>query len=364
VKFRCERDVLLDALTTAGRAVSSRGGSLPVLSGLLVELHGDNLRVTGSDLDLTITVERVVNGERDGVAVLPAKLASDIVRSFKTGAVHFDIDGDQAQVSVDRSDFSLRIMPADEYPRFERAQGEPFTIESEKLSAALKQVVPAASSDDSRPILTGVLMAAEADGIRFVATDSYRLAVRDIAGAAVLSEGQHVLVPSRALNELTRTLNTGREVDLLLGQRDASFSVGGVQLSTRLIEGEFPNYRGLIPKNHPNKLTVEREVFLDALRRVRLMAQEATPVRVAMRSDGLELIAITQDIGQAHEDLDADYNGQDLTVAFNPQYLLDGVEVCAGEKITLETVDALKPAVLRSDGDDDFLYLLMPVRVS
>jgi DNA polymerase III subunit beta len=173
-----------------------------------------------------------------------------------------------------------------------------------------------------------------------------------------------VLVPSRALNELTRTLNSGKEVDLLLGQRDASFSVGGVQLSTRLIEGEFPNYRGLIPKNHPNKLTVEREVFLDALRRVRLMAQEATPVRVAMRADGLELIAITQDIGQAHEDLDAEYDGQELTVAFNPQYLLDGVEVCGGEKITLETVDALKPAVLRSDGDDDFLYLLMPVRVS
>jgi DNA polymerase III subunit beta len=364
VKFRCERDVLLDALTTAGRAVSSRGGSLPVLSGLLVELTGDNLRVTGSDLDLTITVERVVSGERDGVAVLPAKLASDIVRSFKAGAVHFDVDGDQAQVSVDRSDFSLRLMPADEYPRFERAQGDPFTIESDKLSVALKQVVPAASSDDSRPILTGVLMAAEADGIRFVATDSYRLAVRDISGEAVLKEGQHVLVPSRALNELTRTLHSGKEVNLLLGQRDASFSVGGVQLSTRLIEGEFPNYRGLIPKNHPNKLTVDRDSFLDALRRVRLMAQEATPVRVAMRSDGLELIAITQDIGQAHEDLDAEYDGQELTVAFNPQYLLDGVEVCAGEKITLETVDALKPAVLRSSGDDEFLYLLMPVRVS
>jgi DNA polymerase-3 subunit beta len=120
----------------------------------------------------------------------------------------------------------------------------------------------------------------------------------------------------------------------------------------------------LIPKNHPNKLTVERESFLDALRRVRLMAQEATPVRVAMRSDGLELIAITQDIGQAHEDLDAEYDGQELTVAFNPQYLLDGVEVCGGEKITLETVDALKPAVLRSSGDAEFLYLLMPVRVS
>ncbi len=365
MKFRCERDVLVEALATAGRAVSTRGGALPVLSGVLVELTGDNLRLTGSDLDLTITVERVVDGESDGVAVLPAKLASDIVRSFKSGAVQVEIDGEQAHLSVGRSEFSLRLLAAEEYPRFERPTTDPVTLDAESLSHALKQVIPAASSDDSRPILTGVLLAAEDTGLRLVATDSYRLAVRDLFDAVgVLAEGQHVLVPSRALQELARVLGTGKEVQVRLGSRDASFEVGGVQLTTRLIEGEFPNYRGLIPKSQPNRLTVERDAFLEALRRVRLMAQEATPVRVVMSADGLELRAITQDVGQAHEDIDADYDGQELTVAFNPQYLLDGVEVAGGERITLETVDALKPALVRTEGRDDFLYLLMPVRVS
>lgn len=364
MKFRCERDVLLEALTTASRAVSSRGGSLLVLSGVMLELTGDNLRVTGSDLDLTIRVERVVNGDGNGTAVIPAKLITDIVRSFKNGAITIETDGDQARVLHDRAEFSLRLLPAEEYPRFEQPQGEPVTVAADSLSQALKQVIPAASSDDSRPILTGVLMAAEADGVRLVATDSYRLAVRDLKETAVLGEGQQVLVPSRALQELNRVLSGGDEVKLVFGQRDASFSTAGVLLSTRLIEGEFPNYRGLIPKSQPNKATIDRDVLLDALRRVRLMAQEATPVRVIMRDGGLELVAITQDVGQAHEDIDAEYSGAELTVAFNPQYLLDGVEVCGGERITLETVDALKPAVLRAAGSDEFLYLLMPVRVS
>jgi DNA polymerase-3 subunit beta len=225
-------------------------------------------------------------------------------------------------------------------------------------------VVPAASSDDARPILTGVLLAAEEGGLRLVATDSYRLSVRDLPGAAVLAEGQHVLVPSRALSELTRVLAGSDSVELRLGDRDASFAVGSIRLTTRLIEGEFPNYRGLIPSSYPNRLTVGRDALLEAVRRVKLMAREATPVRMVMRTDGLELVAITQDVGQAHEEIDAKYEGTELTVAFNPEYLLDGIEVTPGDEVVVTTLDALKPAVMRSTEGDEFLYLLMPVRVS
>jgi DNA polymerase-3 subunit beta len=140
--------------------------------------------------------------------------------------------------------------------------------------------------------------------------------------------------------------------------------VGNTRLTTRLIEGEFPNYRGLIPASYPNRLTVGREPLLDALRRVKLMAREATPVRLVMNSDGLELIAITQDVGQANEQIDAKFEGGELTVAFNPEYLLTGVEVAPGDEVTISTVDPFKPAVLRATDGDDFLYLLMPVRVS
>lgn len=365
MKFRCERDLLFEALATAGRAVSSRGGNLPVLAGLRLELAGDRLVVTGSDLDLTISASIDVAGESDGVVVIPSKLVSDVVRAMEPGAVVLSLEDGDAQITAGRSDFSLRTIPAEEFPQVAAAEGDAVTLETAGLADALRQVVPAASADDSRPILTGVLLAAESEGLRLVATDSYRLAVRDLPGASVLAEGQHVLVPSRALGELGRLLgDDDAEVTLRLGEREASFDVGDVVLTTRLIEGDFPNYRGLIPENHPNTLVVDRAELLDAVRRVRLLAQESTPVRLSMSDDGLELIAMTQDVGQAHESVEASYTGNELTVAFNPDYLLNGVDVSTGDQIQLETVDALKPAVMRSVDDQEFLYLLMPVRVS
>jgi DNA polymerase-3 subunit beta len=224
-------------------------------------------------------------------------------------------------------------------------------------------VVRAASTDEARPILTGVLLTAENGGLRMVATDSYRLAVRDLADHQVLGADQKVLVPGRALSELQRLVGGGEELTMRLGDRDATFEVGGTRLSTRLIEGEFPNYRQLIPASHPNTLTVEREPLLEAIRRVKILAKDATPVRLQMGGDTLRLTAITQDVGNASEELDATYEGTELTVAFNPDYFASGVEACSADSITLSTLDSLKPAVVRGVGHDDYLYLLMPVRV-
>ena len=364
VKFHCERDVLDRAFSTARRAVSGRSGSHPVLSGLHLELPGNCLAVTGSDGDLTIRVEAEVGGKKDGSVVLSAQLASDIVRSLDAGQVEFSAGDDGATLVAGRSDFSLRTMPTDEYPRFEEPGGDSVNLDAVMVADALDQVVKAASLDDARPILTGVLMAAEEDGLRFVATDSYRLAVRDLPGTEILGRDQTVLVPSRALDAVGRVLDDASGLTIRLGDRDASFTIDDVQIVTRLIEGEFPNYRGLIPDSHPNALVVNRVAFLEAVRRVGIMARDATPVRLTMSADGLELVAITQDVGQGRETVDAEYSGSDLTVAFNPEYLLDGLEVSPGDEVRLETVDSLKPAVLRSVGNDHFLYLLMPVRVS
>ena len=364
MKFRCERDVLVEALGTATRAVASRGGALPVLSGVKAELAANVLTLAGSDLDLTIQVSAPVDGQRDGVAVLPARLVADIVRALEPGAVTVEAESDEARISSGRSQFAVRLLTADDFPRVAATVGDEVTLDAAAFAEALRQVVRAASHDDARPILTGVLMTAEGDGLRLVATDSYRLAVRDLRGTSVLREGQTVLVPSKALGELTRVLSGADTVTLLLGERDATFMVGGTQLTTRLIEGEFPNYRQLIPSTHPNRLIVGREPLLDALRRVKLLAREATPVRITLKPEGIELTAITQDVGQAHEDLDAKYEGAEMVIAFNPEYLADGIEAVEGDEVTLETVDALKPAVVRSVESQDYLYLLMPVRVS
>jgi DNA polymerase-3 subunit beta len=363
VKFRCERESLAEALSTAGRAATGRTGALPVLSGLRLELVGDRLSITGTDLDLTIQLTLPVGGDGDGGVVLPARLAADIVRSMGAGKVEVIVDGDEVNINGGRSQFSVRPLSFDDYPKLATPTTSSVTLPAAAFGEALRQVVRAASTDEARPILTGVLLTAENGGLRMVATDSYRLAVRDLADHQVLGADQKVLVPGRALNELQRLVGGGQELTMRLGDRDATFEVGETRLSTRLIEGEFPNYRQLIPASHPNTLTVEREPLLEAIRRVKILAKDATPVRLQMGGDTLRLTAITQDVGNASEELDATYEGTELTVAFNPEYFASGVEACSSDSITLSTLDSLKPAVVRGVGNDDYLYLLMPVRV-
>ncbi|HUP70455.1 MAG TPA: DNA polymerase III subunit beta [Acidimicrobiales bacterium] len=369
MRFRSERDSLVEALSVAGRAVTGRGGALPVLSGVRLEVTGEQLHVAGSDLDLTIQATMAVAGSGDGVAVVPARLVTDIVRSLPPGGVNVEAGDDEVSITSGRSQFSVRMLPAADFPRVpgggDTGLGDAVTLDAGELADALGQVVRAASSDDARPILTGVLMAAEERGLRLVATDSYRLAVRDLPGTSVLREGQTVLVPSKALSELQRVLSGADKVTLRLGEHDANFEVGDVRLTTRLIEGEFPNYRQLIPSTYPNRLVVGKAALLEAVRRVKLLVRDATtPVRMALGPDTVGLTVVSAEVGQANEEVDAHYEGAEMTVAFNPGYLIDGAEAIPGDEIILDTQDALRPAVIRGTDSDDYLYLLMPVRVS
>ncbi|MEO6120603.1 MAG: DNA polymerase III subunit beta [Acidimicrobiales bacterium] len=368
MKLRSERDSLVEILTIAARAVSTRGGAQSVLAGVHLSLRDATLRAVGTDLDVTISAETAVGGEDDGVCVVPARLAADIVRALDPGSVVLETSDDDVRISSGRSQFSVRTFPAGDFPRAPLNPAEPsnaVTLDAAAFTDALRQVVRAASSDDARPILTGVLMSAESGGLRLVATDSYRLAVRDLPGASVLREGQQVLVPSRALAELQRLLSSGAEVTLQLAEHDATFQVGTTRLTTRLIEGEFPNYRQLIPESYPNRVTVAKEALLDALRRVKLLVRDATtPARLTLSADVMNLSVVSTEVGQASEDIDAKFEGSDMVVAFNPAYLIEGIEAVSGDEVLIEIAGALRPAVVRAVGADDFLYLLMPVRVS
>jgi DNA polymerase-3 subunit beta len=216
-------------------------------------------------------------------------------------------------------------------------------------------------------------MAAEAGALRMVATDSYRLAVKDLPDArGVLEEGQRVLVPSRALAELQRLLfGDSGAVQVHLGAHEVRFDVGSVQLRARLIEGEFPPYQQLIPLNYPNKLRVGKDPLLDAVRRVRLVARDVTrpseaptPVRILLKPDTAQLSVVTPESGQAVEEIDAKYEGEEMTIAFNPQYLAEGVEAVSGDEVLIETQDPGKPATIKPAEGSDYIYLLMPVRVA
>ncbi|WP_419849519.1 DNA polymerase III subunit beta [Candidatus Poriferisocius sp.] len=364
MKFRCERDALLEALTVTGRAAGTRGGFQLVLSGVHMALDGDELTLTATDRELTITMQLTVAGASNGEAVVTARLVGDVVRSLDAGAVNVTVDGEGIHIDSARSKFSLQTMGTEDFPALAGLDGDPVVLEADGLLTALRQVVKAASADESRPVLTGVLLSAEEEGLRLVTTDSYRLALCDLPGLEVLGSDQSVLVPSRALQEVIRLLGDVEQVSVRFSEREASFNLGAVTVTTRLIEGEFPSYQGLIPTHQPNRLTVNREAFINAVRRVRLMAQDSTPIRLDMSATGLELSATTQDVGEAQEQLDAAFEGEDLTVAFNPEYLLDGAEAAPGDEIVLNTVDALKPAVIRTPESEQFLYLLMPVRIN
>lgn len=367
MKFRCERDVLAEALATAGRASTSRTGALPVLEGLHLAVNGDELAVTGTDLEMSIRLTTTVGGVEDGAVVVPARLSADAVKSLPAGAVEFSSgDDDVVTITAGRSQFSLRSYNVEDYPAPVDPDAEAVTLPSLAFSDALRQVVRAASSDEARGVITGVLIAAEEDCVRMVATDSYRLAVRDLPDTSILGGGQKVLVPHRALVELQRILGASEELTVRLGARHATFEGERTRLTTRLIEGEYPNYRNLVPASSPNVLTVGKEALYESLRRVKIMAQRdsSSAVRLSLGGETMTLSVRDQDYGNVVEEIDVSYEGDEMLVGFNPEYLMSGVDAIDSDELTMSLRDPVKAVVLRGVGKDDYLYLLMPLRVS
>src|SRR3954471_22541163 len=364
VKFRCERDTLAEAVATAQRTVASRTGALPVLQDLRITASGDEVELVGSDLEITNRVSVKADVEEGGVAVVP-KLIGEIVRRLEPGSVTVVVTGDEAVVTSGRFSTSLRLKPAEDYPRLASNDGQGVRLDAAAFALALRQIVRAASKDDLRPILTGVLLTTHAGGLRLVATDSYRLAVRDLKGVSMLTEGQRVLVAAKGLAEVQRLAGDG-EIEVVLRDRDVVFRTSRAEVTARLIEGEFPNYEQLIPSGYPNRLVVNRQALVEALDRVQIVGQnrDNAAVRLTMNESGLELSMSAQDVGNAQESLDAKFEGTELTVAFNPMFLHDGVDAVDTDEVVLETIDPLKPATLHAADNGDFLYLLMPVRTS
>lgn len=371
MKFRTERDNLLNALATTSRATSVRNalGASPILQ---ISLHSNALEVTGADPDLVIEAAIDVAGGEDGSMLLPSRLVVDIVRALEPGAVSFDGDGEEMRITSGKTEFKVRVPVGAEITRLTPLPSEGISLPAKQFAEGLRQVVRAALTDDTRaPQLTGVLMAATERGIRLVATDSYRLAFCDLDGISALAPGAEVLIPARALAEIERlvsSLDDDATVIFRYSEFDAVFELGNVKLTTRLLKGQFPDYERLLPPSYPNSIEVAKDDLAAAIRRVRLMVRDTkdatTPVRISFGSDGAELTVLTPENGSAAEFVDGTYHGDDLLVAFNPNYLLQGIEAIRSATVTIDIIDSSKPATIRSSEDDDYQYLLMPVRVS
>src|SRR5262245_1042140 len=362
VKFRCDRDALSDALQTVQRGVSSRPG-IPALTGVLLEAtDAGQLTLTTTDLEVSARLTIDVQVNEAGTALVPARLLGDTVKSLSDAPVDLETDRAQAQIRCAAYEGSLRLLPAEDFPGLQEPSGTKVQAEAGAFAEAVSQVGRAASRDEARPVLTGVLVEISREGCMLVATDSYRLAVRELVASA---DGEaKAIVPERALSEAGRAAAADEKgsIEIAVDDAQVSFRSGGLTITSRLIEGEFPNYRQLLPDTHESRLSVSRQQLLDAVRRVGLLARDTTPVRLEFNALGVKLSSSSPDLGQAVETVEARYEGEDLTVAFNPQYLIDGLTAAIGESIRLDVRDGLKPGVVHGESDG-YTYLVMPVRL-
>jgi DNA polymerase-3 subunit beta len=362
LKFRCDRDALSEALQTVQRGVSSRPG-IPALTGVLIEAaDGGELTLITTDLEVSARLTISVQVTESGIALVPARLLGDTVKSLSNAPVEFETDQSQVTIRCAAYEGTLRLLPAEDFPGLQEPSGTTVTAESGAFAEAIGQVGRGASRDEARPVLTGVLLEVSREGVVMVATDSYRLAVRDLVATA--SGEAKAIVPERAMSEAGRAAAADEKstVEIFIDESQVSFKIGTLTLTSRLIEGEFPNYRQLLPEATESRLTVSRQQLLDAVRRVGLLARDTTPVRMEFNALGVKLSSSSPDLGQAVETVEARYEGEDLTVAFNPQYLADGLTAATGETVRLDVRDGLKPGVVHGEGDE-FTYLVMPVRL-
>jgi len=369
MRFTVDRTALVDKLNILARGVSTRS-ALPVLSGVLVQAGDGRIDLYATDMELSIKATLVTAVESDGEVVVPARLFTDIVRNLPSETVAVEAGESTVKISAGRAEFSLNAWAAGDFPQtssFELEGG--LSIGRGPFVETLGKVGRAASRDETRPILTGVLVSLVGNVLKMVATDSYRLAVKETTLDGEIAGEVQAIVPVKALSEVARlaaALGDG-EVNVAIGENQALFRLadesGDVYVASRLIDGQFPNYKQLIPDSFDHEVTLGKELVTAAARRISLLAQRNAPLRLTFAPGRLTMRALTQDVGQAEEALDLPYEGDEFEIGFNPQYLIEGIDAVDEDEVTLRFTSPLRPGLVSGAGGA-FVYLIMPIRLS
>ena len=364
MRLTCSREELSQALGVVSRGVSARS-AVQILSGILLRAEGGSLQLAATDMEISLrtTIEAEI-GE-DGAVVVPGRLLVDIVRLLPESEVVFEhrLEENTLQVTCGASEYRLRTYSVEDFPRLpEFDAGSAYSVDTEPLLETIGRVSRAASRDESRPVLTGILVRFEQGKLAMAATDSYRLSVKETALSASVPELE-AIVPARALDELRRIAAGSDHVELGVHENQVAFGVGGIWLTTRRIDGQFPNYKTLIPENFEHEVTLPREELLEVVRRTGVMAQRNSPLRLRFAEGELTISAQTQDVGEARESLPASFAGEALEIGFNPDFLRDGIESVTGDSLVLKLINPLRPGLLQGSGEE-FWYLIMPIRLA
>jgi DNA polymerase-3 subunit beta len=362
MKITCTRDELVAKLGIVSRAVSARG-AVQVLSGILLSADEGGLTLAATDMELSLrtTLDGEVEGE--GAVVIPGKLLVDLARLLPEQDVTIEYRPEEgvAQIVSGTASYRLNTYGAEDFPRLPALDAQLHAIDRDALLETVERVARSASRDESRPVLTGILVRFEGGKLVMVATDSYRLSVKETPLDSTAPELE-AIIPARALQELAR-LAGGDSVELGVHENHVVFGTGDAWLTTRRIDGQFPNYRQLLPDAFEIELTVARAELYDVVRRVSVMAQRNSPLRLRFAEGELTISAQTQDVGEARESMPVPYTGEEFTIGFNADFLRDGVDSISGDDVQVKLINPLRPAIL-VDPAGDFTYLIMPIRLA
>ena len=364
MKVVCQREELSQKLGIVARAVSTRA-SVQILSGVLLRAEGGHLHLAATDMELSLrsSLESQVEGE--GAVVVPGRLLVDLVRLLPDNEVTIEHSAEESVVHITSgsSASSLHTYAAEDFPRLPDLETVgTFTVDRESLLDTVSRVARSASRDESRPVLTGILVRFEPGKIVMAATDSYRLSVKETELAGDVPELE-AIIPARALGELARIAQSGDTIELGVQENQVVFAADNVWLTTRRIDGQFPNYKQLLPDSFEHEVMLARDEVLDVVRRVGVMVQRTSPIQLRFAEGELMVFARTQDVGEAKESLPVQYSGEPMEIGFNADFLRDGLESVDSATLRLKLISPLRPAVLEGE-TDDYTYLIMPIRLA
>jgi DNA polymerase-3 subunit beta len=372
MKFRVERDALADAVTWAARSLATRP-TVPVLAGLLLSVDDEALTISGFDLEASTRISLNVNVGTAGQALVSGRLLAEITRSLPPHPVDIALDGARLTINCASARFTLPTMPVEDYPRLPDMPTTAGTVEGTTFATAVAQAAVAAGRDDTLPMLTGVRVEIAGDKLTLAATDRYRLAVRELTWQPTTELDVQVLIPARALADAAKSLAGHDQLTIALSNAIAGgstegiigFSATGHETTTRLLDAQFPPYRTLLPSDWASSAEVSVSAFTESVKRVALLADRGTPVRLEFADGGVSLSAGGENEGRAEESLEVAFEGDPITTAFNPSFLIDGLAAVGGGTARLLFTSANKPVVIRpaDAGAIEYTYLIMPVRL-
>ncbi len=361
LRLTCDRDEFVARLGVVSRAVSTRS-AVQVLSGVRLSASGGTVELAATDMELSLRATATANVEGEGAVVVPGKLLSDLARLLPPGAVSLSVQDGYLTVSSGSYTSRLHTYAAEDFPRLPATDLALTSLDAPALLQTIDRVSRSASRDESRPVLTGILVRFEGSTLTMAATDSYRLSMKETTLPQPGPELE-AIIPARALAELPRLAGSSETIGVGVQENHVVFHVGDVWLTTRRIDGQFPNVRQLVPDTFEITLTLPRTELLEVVRRASVLAQRNTPLRLRFAEGELTVSAQSQDVGETRETMPAAYAGEAIEIGFNAEFLREGLESVPADEIELKLINPLRPGLITAEGDA-FWYLIMPIRLA